>query len=240
MNEPHSPPELVAQTTESADNFGCLRVISIVFIVFVIITILILGIADLTSAYLQRAGVQVNATVINKTTYESCSQDDCSAVYMIRYTFRTLQEQLIQGEEVVDHHQYHQLQLGADWPIVYLHPDPTAYESRYRAVKRVAETWQLLYFFLITYLFLFMLIGLNWLRERQFQRKSILIQGVMTQRWKKFDEEYNYNYFIAYAFPDGAETQASVSLSQYQQVKVGSTIMVRYLPSNPRRSRLEL
>lgn len=239
MNESHSPPELVAQTTESADNFGCLRVVSIVFIVFVIITILILGIADLTSPYLQTAGAQVNATVVDKTTYESCSQDDCSDVYIIRYTFRTLQEQLIQGEEFVDHNQYHQLELGADWPVVYLRPAPTTYESRYHVVVRVAKTWQFLWFFLAVYLFLFIVIGWRWLRAWQFQHESILTQGVITQRWKRKDLEDNYYYSIAYTFPDGAETQASVSLSQYQQVQVGSTIMVRYLPSNPRRSRPE-
>lgn len=239
MMEPPSPPNLMAQTTESADNFGCLRTISIVFTVFVIITILILGIANLTSPYLQLAGVQVDATVTDKATWVSCGSEDCTDVYLVRYTFTTRKEQQIHGEEFVDHNQYHQLQLGAEWPVVYLRPDPITYESRYNAVARVARAWQFLWFFLAVYLFLFIVIGWRWLRKRQFQHESILTQGVVTQRWKTYDTEGNYYYSIAYTFPDGAETQATLTLSQYQQLKVGSPLLVRYLPSNPHRSRPE-
>lgn len=239
MNESLSPPNLVAQTTQAAENFGCLRAILVVFTVFVIIMMLVFCIDHLTSPYLQTTGVQVNATVVDKATWNSCSDGGCTDVYRVRYTFTTLKEQPIQGEEFVDRSQYQQLQIGADWPVVYLRSDPTTYESRYHAVQSVARTWQLLYFTLMTYLFLFILMGLNWLRERQFQRKSILTQGVVTQRWKKYDEEYNYHYFITYTFPDGAETQAKLTLSQYQQLKVGSPLMVRYLPGNLRCSRPE-
>lgn len=236
MKEPPSPPNLVAQTTQSAENFGCLRAILLVFTVFVITMMLVFCIDHLTSPYLQTTGVQVNSTVVDKATWDSCSDGGCTDVYHVRYTFTTLKEQPIQGEEFVDRSQYQQLQIGADWPIVYLRSDPTTYESRYHAVQSVAKTWQLLYFILVTYLFLFILIGLNWLRERQFQRKSILTQGVVTLRWKEDDGEGNYHYAIAYTFPGGAETQAMLTLSQYQQVKVGSTIVVRHLPSNPQRS----
>lgn len=239
MKEPHSPSKLLTETTETANNFGCLRVILIGFTIFVITMMFVFCIAELTSPYLQTTGVQVNATVVEKATWDSCSDGGCRAVYCVRYTFTTLTEQQVHGEEFVDRDQYHQILIGADWPIVYLRPVPTTYESRYHAVVRVATTRQFLCFSLVTYLFLFILIGLNWFKERQFQRKSILTQGMVTQRWKKYDEEYNYHYFITYTFPDSAETQATLTLSQYQQLKVGSPLMVRYLPSNPRRSRLE-
>jgi len=181
MKEPHSPPKLVAETTETANTFGCLRVILIVFTIFVITMMVVLCIAELTSPYLQTTGVQVNATVVDKATWDSCSDGGCRAVYRLRYTFTTLKEQQIHGEEFVDRDQYQQLQIGIDWPLVYLRPDPTTYESRYHAVARVATTRQFLCFSLVTYLFLFILIGLNWFRERQFQRKSTLTQGMVTQ-----------------------------------------------------------
>ena len=245
MKQPNSPPNLVAETTESTNSLGCLRTLLRIFTFFIITMILIFWIKHLTSPYLQAAGIPVNAKVVALSTSESCNDGSCHDVNVVRYTFTTLQEQQIQGEEFVDHNQYQQIGIDADWPVVYLRADPATYESRYHAVKHVAETWQLLRWSLVAYLFLLIVIGLvliviglAWCRERYFQQNSILTQGVVTQRWREFDEEHNYRYSIAYTFPGGAETQATLTLGQYQKVKVGATIMVRYLPDNPRRSRL--
>lgn len=238
MKQPNSPPNLVAETTESTNSLGCLRTLLRIVTFFIITMILIFWIKHLTSPYLQAAGIPVNAKVVALSTSESCNDGSCHDVNVVRYTFTTLQEQQIQGEEFVDHKQYQQIGIDADWPIVYLRSDPATYESRYHAVKHVAETWHLLRLSLVAYLFLLIVIGLAWRWERYFQQKSILTQGVVTQRWREFDEEYNYRYSIAYTFPGGAETQATLTLDQYKQVKVGSPMMVRYLPDNPRRSRV--
>lgn len=161
----------MAETTEATNSLGCLCLILRIFTFFIMTTLLIYWIKHLTSPYLQTAGIPVNAQVIDKTIRESCNDGSCHDVYLLRYTFTTLQEQQIQGEEFVDHNQYQHIEIDADWPVVYLRVAPATYESRYRAVQHLTETWLLLRFALVVYLFLLIGIGLAWLRARSFQQK---------------------------------------------------------------------
>lgn len=70
------------------------------------------------------------------------------------------------------------------------------------------------------------------------KRKSKLIQAVVTQRWYESSDNGACCYYIAYHFPGGEETKAALSFNRYQQQPVGSPLTIRYLPGNPRRSRL--
>ena len=227
-------PQLMAETGEYG---GCLSYLLLMFTFLVTCTVLTCIGLYLTSIYLHEEGIQLDAQVIRKEISEVCSEGSCSDAYFIEYLFVTQNEQQIIGKERVDRTHYEATPIGGGWPVVYLRSEPTTYESRYRATTLLTNTRYMVYGCLFVSLGFFIYWVVDRLRKYHFQRKSKLIQGVITQRWRESSDD-GACYYIAYNFPGGEETKAALSFNQYQQQKVGSSLTIRYLPSNPRRSLL--
>lgn len=79
------------------------------------------------------------------------------------------------------------------------------------------------------------------LQRRRLQREGRLAQAIVFKKWINVDSDGDPYHYVAYAFradipSKGVEmiTRTELSRELYQQVPVGGTLMVRYLPDNPK------
>jgi hypothetical protein len=81
----------------------------------------------------------------------------------------------------------------------------------------------------------------NYLRARRLDHFGQMTQGTIVNLWieERSSEEPNAHY-IAYEFGDGLRVMQKVNEQIFQTVQVGVSVPVRYLPENPRCSRMEV
>lgn len=79
------------------------------------------------------------------------------------------------------------------------------------------------------------------LQRRRLQREGRLTQAIVFKKWIDTDSDGDSSHYVAYAFHadvpgKGVELIARTELSMelYQQASVGGTLMVRYLPDDPK------
>lgn len=73
-----------------------------------------------------------------------------------------------------------------------------------------------------------------WLRYR-FRQEGVETEGIITQRWAKYAPQPKKDqYWLAYQFPEGAETKVKVTPEVYDAHQVGDPCQVRYLSTDPR------
>lgn len=71
------------------------------------------------------------------------------------------------------------------------------------------------------------------LRSR-FQQEGVETQGVISKRWVKYAPEPKEDqYWLAYQFPEGAETKVKVTRAVYAAHQVGDPVEIVYLSTEP-------
>lgn len=229
---PH--PELTAESRGSLVSLLFPIIVTTALAIWTIST----GLGFITSLHLQNEGVHVTAKVSDKEADSSCDDEGCTDSYAIRYVFSTLDDRRREGTDSVDRDTYYKVQYGDDWPVIYARTNPAIFKSSY---NYQTPTWAgakmllALFCFYLLFVLLIQPCKADLDRWQQFQKESVLTQGVITQDWSVEVGE-GISHYLAYTFAGGEGTKIEVSATH---VKVGDPIMVRYLPSNPHRSRPE-
>ena len=63
--------------------------------------------------------------------------------------------------------------------------------------------------------------------------------GKIVAKWTKRDSEGDRDCFLAYAYSEGEEAYQKVGWKHYHQIEVGAVVSVRYVPDEPKLSRLD-
>lgn len=244
MTQNFSAPKLNA---ESAPSAGCLWFF-LILVVFIYSAIVIsFWSSYLKGIRLQTEGVRVNAKIIDINMYDSCdNHGDCGPSYGISYRFTTSAGAQIEGEESIDSDTYLKTDIGDDWPIVYARTEPSIQQSvkAFRTPAQIIDNSLGIMAEFSPYFVLLLITMIIYQRARKrwqtFLHNGTLIDGVITRHWTETDSEGGIRYYCAYNFPKGTETRQEIfNKETHMQLKIGDAVTVRYLPSNPRRSRLE-
>jgi hypothetical protein len=81
----------------------------------------------------------------------------------------------------------------------------------------------------------------NYLRARRLDQFGELTEGMIVEMW--VDEETPYQsdeHYIAYEFGDNLRVTQKINAQTFQILCLGQSVTIRYLPDNPRFSRMEL
>lgn len=244
MTQNFSAPKL---HPESAPFAGCLWFF-LILVVFIYSAIAIsFWSSYLKGIRLQTEGVRVNAKIIDINMYDSCDDHgDCGPSYGISYRFTTSAGAQIEGEESIDSDTYLKTDIHDNWPIVYARTEPSIQQSvkAFRTPAQIIDDSLGIIVDFSPYFIPLLITMIIYQRDRKrwqtFLRNSTLIDGVITRHWTETDSEGGIRYYCAYSFPNGTETcQQICNKETHTQLKIGDTVTVRYLPSDPRRSLLE-
>jgi hypothetical protein len=98
---------------------------------------------------------------------------------------------------------------------------------------------------LVSFAILANLVGLSilgyqlaqWPNALRLARRGTISEGRVIERWTEYNGQ-TQEYYIAYQSSAGHSAHQQVSAEDYAALQVGDTVQVRYVPRNPRISRL--
>lgn len=166
--------------------------------------------------------------------------------YYVHYEFRAPfagDRKLFDGVDKVSEAYYNQLAVGQEIPIIYWPLDPEI-----SAVELKLDVRLIIFalFFILLGPLTILFFSLYLRRLQRLRQRGQLVQGFIFDRWIDRDMEGEPAHMVAYAFeidtPDRGRiiiTASEQNERAYEKYQIGSPVVIRYLPENPRLCFLE-
>lgn len=227
------------------ENAGCLLIFGLVWTVFSVFLVIAL-INSFVSEYIEyyqlsRQGISAQATVTWLETQES----DDSTSYYVYYEFIAHNvDAVVEDSDRISSALYSALKIEQKIEILYLptHPTISAVLTEFGPPNSIG----LLFVLGIGGVFVLAGVGLLYAGGKtqkqlnQLRAEGLQTQGVLFERWTDKDSEGDTTYYVAFAFKPvnammGAPviTRAEQNKKVYDKYRVGDSLSVRYLPSDP-------
>jgi len=141
---------------------------------------------------------------------------------------------------------YRKLEMGGAVDIVYARSDPSI--SSAQVELQPVPFWATVLMIVIPFSILAIGVGVvvsGLVAVRRFLKirsGGQLVQGAMIDKWEGRDGEGGICYYVAYAFRDPTGkvfSSAEQSGMAYNKLNIGDSVDIRYLPENPKISKLE-